>query len=141
MIFWDTSAIVPLLVEEDRSRQTKHFYSQNPDMIVWWGTILECVSAIARLERENFLDSASADKAYSLLQSLKQNWHEIVPTEKVRETAKRLLKVHTLKTADALQLAAAIVASGDNTAQLQFCSFDENLVKAGKKEGVQLVVF
>jgi hypothetical protein len=54
MRFWDSSAIVPLLVREPASDAITSEYEHEPDMLVWWATPIECVSALARLEREGF---------------------------------------------------------------------------------------
>ena len=51
MRFWDTSAIVPLLVAEEMTSAALGALREDAQMYVWWGTGVECVSAIARLER------------------------------------------------------------------------------------------
>ncbi|OGV64486.1 MAG: hypothetical protein A3K19_21395 [Lentisphaerae bacterium RIFOXYB12_FULL_65_16] len=48
MRFWDSSAIVPLLVHEPTSRRLLALLQEDPRMIAWGGASLECVSAIAR---------------------------------------------------------------------------------------------
>ena len=40
-----------------------------------------------------------------------EGWSEIAPSRSVRDLAERMLRVHPLREADALQLAAAIVGS------------------------------
>jgi uncharacterized protein len=50
MIFWDSSAIVPLLVAEAATRPLQGFAARDPEMLVWWGSAVECASALARLE-------------------------------------------------------------------------------------------
>ena len=52
MRFWDASAIVPLLIAEASTRRLQAFAASDPDMLVWWGSGVECASALARLERE-----------------------------------------------------------------------------------------
>ena len=48
MRFWDSSAIVPLLVREENSDSLLDLREADRDMIVWWGTETECLSALAR---------------------------------------------------------------------------------------------
>jgi hypothetical protein len=48
--------------------------------------------------------------ALQRLQQLSAGWHEIDPSDEIRETAARFLRVHPLRAADALQLAAAFAA-------------------------------
>ena len=56
MKFWDASAIVPLLVAEPTTRPLQVLAGRDPEMLVWWGSEVECSSALARLERAAALD-------------------------------------------------------------------------------------
>ena len=49
MIFWDASAIVPLLVEEPRSEAVDAALAADREMITWWATPVECASGLVRL--------------------------------------------------------------------------------------------
>jgi predicted nucleic acid-binding protein len=53
----------------------------------------------------------------------------------VRVTARRLLRVHNLRAADSLQLAAALVASEGHPASLEIVSLDDRLIDAAQREG------
>ena len=108
MRFWDSSAIVPLLVPQTATKAIEALLSADSNMLVWWGTSVECVSALARLERERSLSPDDVGMAQRRLHALAQGWHEIQPHVKVRSNAERLLRVHPLRAADALQLAAAL---------------------------------
>ena len=57
MKFWDASAIVPLLIAEASTRRLQALATRDPDMLVWWGSEVECVSALARVERVAALDA------------------------------------------------------------------------------------
>jgi uncharacterized protein len=50
--FWDASAIVPLLVAGESTRPLQALAAKDVAMLVWWGSVVECISALARLERE-----------------------------------------------------------------------------------------
>jgi len=76
-------------------------------MVAWWGSPVECWSAFARLSREGVLDETAVQAATERLDTLRQAWVEVLPTEQVRNHAARLLRIHPLRAADALQLAAA----------------------------------
>ncbi|HBG05517.1 MAG: hypothetical protein A2075_04515 [Geobacteraceae bacterium GWC2_58_44] len=52
MRFWDTSAIIPLFVEEPRSETIRSIVKEDGDMVAWWATPVECISAAARVRRE-----------------------------------------------------------------------------------------
>ena len=111
MRFWDASAIVPLLIEERSSQALRALLTDDPLMVVWWATPTECASALARLDREGLLDTQSLRAAHKRLSQLLGNWQEVDPHDEVRETAARFVRVHPLRAADALQLAAAFVAA------------------------------
>ena len=55
MRYWDSSALVPLCVEEPSTQHMRQLLTIDPIVITWWTTELECVSAISRLEREGRL--------------------------------------------------------------------------------------
>lgn len=139
MRFWDASAIVPLLLAEDGRGAVLGELERDPGMFVWWGTPVECVSAIGRREREGALALADATLAIDRLRALAEAWHEVLPSDTVRATAQRLLRVHPLRAADSLQLAAAVVASEGDPARLPFVSLDERLNEAALREGFRVV--
>ena len=139
MKFWDSSAIVPLLVEEPSTAFLIDLYSKDSVMLAWWGTDIECVSALARLERDSQLDADAMTRALDRLHTLRQSWHEVQPIEILKETAMRMLRVHNLRAADALQLAAALLASGSRPAFLDFVCFDDRLVAAARREGFHVI--
>ena len=139
MRFWDSSAIVPLLVAEPSSATVMGEYELDPEMVAWWATLAECVSALARLEREGSLPQASMSEGLRRLDGLARAWREVQPVTAVRETAIRLLRVHPLRTADALQLASAIVAAEGHPASLPLVTLDERLAQAAEREGFAIV--
>lgn len=139
MKFWDASAIVPLLVAEQSTRALQAICSKDSTMLVWWGSEVECVSALARLERDGALDAVAMTTAIKRLRQLAASWHEVDPGDAVRETATRFLRVHALRAADALQLAAAFVAAERRPSSLEFVTLDERLANAAQKEGFSLV--
>lgn len=139
MKYWDTSAIVPLLVTQPASATADRLISEDPALAVWWGTSVECHSAVARLERQGELDPAQTAAALDRLVALEDAWLEVGPAEVVRRTAVRLLRTHPLRSADALQLAAAIAAADGSPRDLPFVTLDGRLALAASKEGFPVV--
>lgn len=140
MRFWDSSAVVPLVVPERASERVRRLHEDDPIIIAWWGAEVECVSAIARVERAGRLAASGAAEGLRRLVALKQGWHEVEPSEEVRETAKRLLRVHDLRAADSLHLAAAFVAAESRPASLEFVCLDDRLRLAAVREGFAVVL-
>lgn len=135
MRFWDSSAIVPLLVGEASTKVMQAIAHEDPVMLVWWVTEIECVSAIARLERHNDLSSDATVAALTRLDAVAEGWSEVQPVEAVRRTARRLLRMHNLRGADAFQLAAAVVAAEGHPASLEIVTRDDRLIDAARREG------
>lgn len=138
MRFWDTSAVVPLLLDQEATPEVARLFSEDPEMVAWWGTPVECASAAARLRREEFLTVDEEERVLQLLGRLRGSWIEVLPSEELRDRASRLLRVHPLKAADALQLAAArLWAAGSSGAEL--VTFDECLALAARLEGFRVL--
>jgi predicted nucleic acid-binding protein len=135
MKFWDSSAVIPLLVPESMSVSAQQIFKADPVIVAWWATDIECTSAIARRHRVGQLQEEIVDEAFRRLRALRAGWHEVEPSEEIRESAKRLLRVHDLRAADALQLAAALFAAEARPSTLEFSSLDERLVAAARREG------
>ena len=135
MKFWDSSAIVPLLVGEPWSADVLGEFERDPEMLVWWASEVECVSALTRLEREGALSAAGMNEAVRRLSALASSWRTVEPVERVRRGAIRLLRVHPLRAADALQLAAAVAASEGQPQMLAFVTLDDRLALAASREG------
>ena len=135
MKFWDASAIVPLLMTEPTTKTVQALAEKDPAMVVWWATEVECASAITRLERDDALDGSAATQAFHRLRELAQAWHEVDPSDPVREAAVRFLRVHPLRAADALQLAAAFIAAERRPSSLEVVTLDDRLAAAARKEG------
>ena len=139
MKFWDASAIVPLLVAERTTRRLQSLAAEDPGMFVWWGSATECVSALARRERDDASNARAIGRAFERLRRLSTAWHEIDPSDEIRETAARYLRVHPLRAADALQLAAAFAAAERRAPSLQIVTLDDRLASAARKEGFEMV--
>ena len=139
MKFWDTSALVPLLVAEPTSLAIGQEYDRDPQVVVWWGTGLECVSALARLEREGSLIGGSLAGGLQRLDGIARAWREVLPGARVRDIATRLLRVYVLRASDALQLGAAIVAAQEQPASLPFVTLDDRLTLAAEREGFTVI--
>lgn len=108
MRFWDTSAVVPLLLDQEASGAVRPLLETDAEMAAWWGTPVECASAMARVRREGLITVEDEALTLDLLGALREAWLEILPSVELRVEAMRLLRVYPLKAADALPLAAAL---------------------------------
>lgn len=92
-----------------------------------------------RLVREGRFQENQVFLALRRLSQLKESWSEVQPGLLVRENAERLLRMHPLRAADSLQLAAAVVTSENRPNTLKFVCLDERLRNAAEKEGFILL--
>jgi len=138
MRFWDSSAIIPLCLKERASEPIKGLMKGDEDLVVWWTTRVECLSALSRRQREGVLSPGDEAKARAVLSAVGTAWSEVQPTETVRLRAERLLSIHPLRAADALQLAAALIWAQEQPRGLEFVCLDQNLREAALKEGFSI---
>jgi predicted nucleic acid-binding protein len=139
MKYWDSSAIVPLLVRQKLSARSMAIMRSDAQAATWWGTEIECASALARLGREGLAAAEEIEDAFDRLSTLSAGWNIVQPAERVKPLAIRLLRTHNLRAGDALQLASAIEASGGKPGTLEFVCFDERLSGAARKEGFRVL--
>lgn len=139
MKYWDSSALVPLLLQETLTSRSQQLANEDPEILTWWGTRIECRSALYRLVHGGRLPLAIAAQSEERLKGLSDRWLEIEPTEVVREVAERFLRVHQLRAADSLHLAAAMNGAHFRPAALPFVCYDSRLSAAATKEGFSVL--
>ena len=137
--FWDSSAIVPLCCFQPQSakaRQTARLYGRQ---VVWWATAVESKSALNRLLRNGNLTAPESRQAFRKLEFMRQEWNEVHPSELLREQAERLLGIHELRAADALQLSAALVWCSQFPRGHYLIGSDNRLSNAAEAEGSTVI--
>jgi predicted nucleic acid-binding protein len=135
MKFWDSSAIIPLCIDEEHSETVRAIAREDSELVAWWGSPVECCSSFARLRREGIITSEEEQILRALLARLTEYWSEISASEEVRATARRLLLRHPLRAADSLQLAAALVWVRNQPDDSVFVCLDNRLREAARAEG------
>ena len=139
MKFWDTSAVVPLVIDEPVTPEMRALLRRDRDVIVWMFTSVELLSTLGRLGR---LSTGLADLLPGVRLSamdLFQRWASVTHVEGVRRRADRLVGVHPLSAADAMQLGAALMAAGDRPETLDIVTLDRNLARAAQLEGFRVL--
>jgi predicted nucleic acid-binding protein len=134
-MFWDTSALIPLVLPEPRSGVLTDAVTADREVTVWWGTPVECLSATYRRHRDSPLPGPVLNGALMRLRALVEDADTVAPTDDVRGRAGRLVASHPLRAADALQLAAALVWCEEQPAGEVFVCLDDRLREAARREG------
>lgn len=104
-------------------------------MVVWWATRVECASAVAQAARSGATGQRFEQDARRWLAELWEDCIEVEPTDQLRDRAIRLLNLHALRAADALQLAAALDWFAERTSGAGFVCLDGRLRAAALREG------
>lgn len=138
--FWDASALVPVCIQEATTRQVRLSLRKFAP-VVWWGSKVEIHSAISRLYRDGAITAFEKDGALARLHILSRGWREILPDDSLRDLAETLLDTYLLRSADSLQLAAALTWCQRHPAHRTFLCVDKRLGEAAKSAGFSVVQF
>jgi predicted nucleic acid-binding protein len=139
MRFWDTSALIPLLVAEPGTARAERWLRDDPEVVVWTLTRVELLSALARRRRQ------SPPAAQRLLAARREaldawsRWSEVTAVETVRRHAERVVETHPIRAADALQIGAALVAADGHPETLDFVTLDGPQAEAAEREGFRIL--
>ena len=138
-MFWDASALASLILPESRSDEIAALFDRDARPALWWGTAIECHAALARAVRERRPKSEEVQQVRERLRDLRSRTFEIAPIEDVRTRALRLFSAHSLRAADALQLAAALTWCEEQPSGESFVCLDKRLRDAARREGFTVI--
>jgi predicted nucleic acid-binding protein len=141
MTFWDSSALLPLVVAEPSTPAILALARGGKDIVIWWLTPVECASGLRRRRRAGELTPTALAKASAVLDKLIDGSLMVEPTDEVPLEALRLVAEHPLRAGDAVQLAAAVVWAGGpgRAAGKGFVCLDHDLRAAAAAEGFDLL--
>jgi hypothetical protein len=137
--YWDSSALIPLFVAEKSSKLLRKTYAEDTAVLSWTLSDIEVGSALSRLLRERAASREDLETAASSFEAFWKGVHVVALVDAVKTRARRLLRLHPLTAADALQLAAALVSVEDDPRRFALVSLDERLRGAGEREGFRLI--
>jgi predicted nucleic acid-binding protein len=133
--FWDASALVPTFIKEATTPQVEAWQAADAGVTIWMMTRVEVISAIARKKRERPDMAALWSSAIQSVHEAASTWTEIFDADATRRHAERIVMEHPLRTADALQLGAALVAADGEPRSLEVVTLDRRLAEAARREG------
>lgn len=135
MNYWDSSAIIPLIIAEPKTEKVTEFWEKNNFNTTWTLTSVEVMSTLARLRRMGSLNDLLYENASKEWRKIQIMFEVIKDVEKVKVKAEHLVRIHPLKAADALQLASAMLIAEREPATCDFVTLDEQLGRAASLEG------
>jgi predicted nucleic acid-binding protein len=128
--FWDTSALIPLLSDEATTTKLQSLVQDDPNIAVSFITPVEVASALWRRLRQT-RDDLAFRRAELRYAALRAGWTVVGEYERSLAEAPRLISLHRLRAADAIQLACARMSGID----LPFVTLDQELATAARAEG------
>jgi predicted nucleic acid-binding protein len=117
----------------------RKLWRETSRVVTWWGTTVEVRSAISRLHSEGLLTVKGRQQALARLEVLRQEWREMMPSDKVRSFAEKLPDAYGLRALDSLQLAAALVWCNEKTKNRMFVCDDSKLSVAAQTVGFTVI--
>lgn len=141
MRYWDASAVVPLVIDEPGTSLVRDWLAEDAEVFTWVLTRVELTSAVERRAREGRITAADRRRALRAFRELGDAWDEVADVLAVRARAGVLLARHPLRAADAVQLAAALLVSGEEPHRLPFVCLDRRLADAADREGFHVLTW
>ena len=132
MRYWDSSALIPLLLEEPGSTGMMAALEDDPFVLTSAYATVEITSALWRRRHDGQMTLEVHQSADRVLADLAQTWVELKVSQTIINLAVDVLSRHRLRAGDALQLATAIDSAHAN---LTFVTLDEDLAAAARAEG------
>ena len=132
--FWDSSALIPLCVSQPQTAVARTLYAKFR-IVAWWATQVEIVSGLTRLIRMGGMTQQQFLASKPFVQNLARRWVSIHESASIVPSACRLLELHPLRAADALQLAAALEACEHSPLGVAFITGDQRLSDAARQAG------
>jgi predicted nucleic acid-binding protein len=130
--FWDSSALVSLVVKEDRSEEMRLLLTGDPNLVVSFLTLIEVRAAAARrLIRSSSSTRRDPEAFVTFLESA---WTVVDDYSLIMAEARRVVRDQRLRAADAIQLASVFILCRDRP-KLPFVTLDEELAAAARLEG------
>lgn len=134
MKFWDSSALVALHIEQAATAEVRALYERDPDVVAWTLSDVELRSAVCRLGRDGAMTTANAEDAITRIEEFWDSVEVVSMIDAVKVRAKRVLDLHELRAADAMQLAAALTVAQDEPPGWGFVCLDDRLREAARRE-------
>jgi len=137
--FWDTSALIPLLLEEPGTDLALAWIREDADVVIWGLTRLEMAASIERASRDGRISPAARQAALGRADRIATDASEVTDLAAVRVRAVPVLGRHALRASDAAQLGAALLVADPDPRSLTMVVLDRRLADAALREGLKVL--
>ena len=132
--FWDSSALIPLIVDQPQSKAAETLYAKFK-VVIWWATEVEIRSGLTRLKRMGQIATPEFNQAKQLAENIVDSSTPLPGNAGLAKNACKLLEDFPLTAADAMQLAAALEACEHQPKGYVFITADQRLTEAARQTG------
>jgi uncharacterized protein len=132
LCYFDTSAFVPLLIEEPTSAACRRLWDDAEDVMTSQLLYVEAAAALAQAVRTRRITAAREASALLELDRFWRDLHVLEPTTELIGRAAALTSSHCLRAYDAIHCATAEQVADQD---LVFASGDRQQLKAGRSLG------
>lgn len=138
--YWDSSAIIPLCVRQDATKEARRVGRLFSKRIVWCGTNVEIHSSLSRLKRSGEIESKGYDIAIRQWQKFHSPAQEVRAIDALISIAVEMPDKYGLRSLDSLQLAAALVWCKERPRRRPFVCADTRLGEAANDAGFSVLL-
>jgi predicted nucleic acid-binding protein len=137
ILYVDTSSLVKLYIDEVAS-DVVHRWAHEAEILATSRVAYpETLAALVRRWRRDDLDEAAFQR---VMQAFKEQWHAFAALDLNEITAGELAVTYALRGIEAIHLAAALDLRQETMgAQVLFSTFDAQLLKAARAEGLRIL--
>ncbi len=101
-------------------------------------SMVEISSALARRCREKAFSAVERDRALAAVAADFEELYIVELTRDITQCSQVLLRHHSLRAGDAVQLASAVVFARELRVEVGFLAFDQRLITAAREEGLRV---
>lgn len=138
IVYFDTSALVKLYVNEPHSREVQRRTRSASAVATSMVAYAEARAAFARALRQDATTSAAHRRRVA---QLNRDWADLLRVElhpTVARNAGELAEIHHLRGFDAIHLASALWLRDRSDEECEFVAFDERLSEGARSAGLRL---
>lgn len=139
MMYWDTSALIKLFVEEPGTAQVTALFDRDPDVVISKMGFAEAHCALARRWREKSFKKRDYQLTVKRWNVLWKNYLVVELSDEVVYECERLVKEYPLRALDAIHLSSAIFFKKNTGLNLSFVCADLKLLEAAEAEGLGII--
>jgi predicted nucleic acid-binding protein len=136
LIYFDTSAVVKLYLDEPHSEYVQSHVSDSFLFVTSQLTYTETISAFSKANRMSRLSDSDLERVTRAFESDWSSYFLLSVTDEIVTGAAEFARNYELRAYDAIHLASASTHRADQTDDVSFISFDDSLHHSAERESL-----